>query len=193
MKRRASGRAIPIILGCFQASGLIRLGIDGPAIAKEMVRFTAQKTPNPQEELEEACEPAEDPDALLLAIRSREDELAEQEVYLASRAKELEIVEDRLRTQLALLRTTEERLNQTIALADQAAERDLNQLTVVYEKMKPAAAAEVFETMDVSFAAGFLGRMKPEAAAAILAEMTPEFAYSASVIIAGRNTNAPEN
>jgi flagellar motility protein MotE (MotC chaperone) len=45
--------------------------------------------------------------------------------------------------------------------------------------------------MSPEFAAGFLGRMAPEAAAAILSGMSAEAAYGISVIVAGRNANAP--
>ena len=34
-------------------------------------------------------------------------------------------------------------------------------MTTVYENMKPADAARIFETMDVNFAAGLLARMRP--------------------------------
>ena len=34
-------------------------------------------------------------------------------------------------------------------------------MTTVYENMKPADAAQIFERMDVDFAAGLLARMRP--------------------------------
>ena len=42
-------------------------------------------------------------------------------------------------------------------MADKAAERDIARMTTVYENMKPAEAARIFERMDVKFAAGLLG------------------------------------
>lgn len=47
--------------------------------------------------------------------------------------------------------------------------------------------------MAPDFAAGFLARMKPETAAAVMASLDPKFAYSVSVIFAGRNAGAPKN
>ena len=35
-------------------------------------------------------------------------------------------------------------------MADQAAEKDIARMTTVYENMKPADAAKIFERMDVS-------------------------------------------
>jgi flagellar motility protein MotE (MotC chaperone) len=57
--------------------------------------------------------------------------------------------------------------------------------------MKPKEAAEIFETMDVSFAAGFLNRMRPDAAAGILSNVETTTAYAISVVMAGRNAGAP--
>ena len=87
----------------------------------------------------------------------------------------------------------EDELKATLALADGAAEADIERLTAVYQAMKPKDAAALFETMAPEFAAGFLGRMPPEAAAAILSGMSPEAAYGVSVIVAGRNAGARQN
>jgi flagellar motility protein MotE (MotC chaperone) len=59
--------------------------------------------------------------------------------------------------------------------------------------MKPKDAAALFEEMDPGFAAGFLGRMRAVAAASVMAGLSPQTAYSVSVIMAGRNANAPKN
>ena len=90
------------------------------------------------------------------------------------------------------LRSLEEELKSTLALADGAAEADIQKLTAVYQAMKPKDAAALFETMSPEFAAGFLGRMPPDSAAAILSGMSAESAYGVSVIVAGRNARAPK-
>jgi flagellar motility protein MotE (MotC chaperone) len=46
--------------------------------------------------------------------------------------------------------------------------------------------------MDPDFAAGFLGRMRPAAAAGIMAGLSPQKAYTISVLLAGRNAQAPK-
>ena len=86
----------------------------------------------------------------------------------------------------------EAKLRATLAVADGAAEADVERLTAVYQAMKPKDAAALFETMSPDFAAGFLGRMAPESAAAILSGMSAEAAYGISVIVAGRNAKAPK-
>ena len=92
---------------------------------------------------------------------------------------------------LIALTQAEAALRDTIALADTAAESDLDRLTKVYENMKPKQAAALFEEMHPNFAAGFLGRMRPEAAAEIMAGLSPEAAHTFSVVMAGRNANVP--
>ena len=91
------------------------------------------------------------------------------------------------------LEQIESDLRKTLALADGAAENDLARLTSVYENMKPKDAAALFETMEPDFAAGFLGRMRPDAAASVMTGLSPGAAYSISVILAGRNANAPKS
>ena len=88
---------------------------------------------------------------------------------------------------LRRLEQAEEDLRATMAQADKAAETDIDQLTAVYENMKPDQASALFQMMEPSFAAGFLGRMRSDAAAAILAGLEPDLAYSISVVLAGRN------
>lgn len=89
------------------------------------------------------------------------------------------------------MREAEEQLAATLARADRAAEQDVSQLVEVYESMNPKNAAQIFEAMDVTFAAGFLSRMQREAAAEILSGLPPDKAYAVSVVIAGRNASAP--
>ena len=77
-----------------------------------------------------------------------------------------------------------------MALADSAAENDLAQLTAIYENVKPKRAAEIFQSMDTTFAAGILGRMSPAQAGEILTLVDAETAYAISVLMAARNMNA---
>ena len=131
------------------------------------------------------------PAALVEALSVREQRLAVQETALAERTAALALADEVVTKRLAALAEAEQQLAATLQLADGAAERDLAQLTEVYQAMKPKEAAAIFAGMDPQFAAGFLGRMTPQAAAAILAGMPPETAYAMSVLIAGRNANVP--
>ena len=101
------------------------------------------------------------------------------------------VAEAKLKEQLAAFETAQENLARTLALADEAAEKDIARMTTVYEAMKPAEAAQIFERMDVAFAAGLLARMRPDAAARVLTGMSPEAAYAVTLTIASRNHGVP--
>ena len=134
-----------------------------------------------------------DPDmpALLKAIQDREAQIAEREAYIDRRMQTLAVAEQRIREQMDALTEAESKLAATLSLADNATEEDVARLTEVYQRMKPTEAADIFETMDIQFAAGFFSRMRPESSAAIMANLPAELAYSISVVMAGRNANAP--
>lgn len=202
-KRYRPGRgAIVLIVSLFAVSAILRFGTGvGLALAE------SQNSPP----FEAASHPAAEggdmraktpPDAalnraeignLLEALRAREGQVHERERQLQVRQKALEVADQEIRARISELEKVEDRLRQTLALADGAAEGDLARLTTVYENMKGKDAAALFETMDPAFAAGFLGRMRPDAAASVMAGLTPETAYTISVILAGRNANAPKS
>lgn len=188
MKLRAflSGRGTLALLALvLAAGGALRLG---HGIGSAMALQAAEEA-TPQHEPLQCPEP---PAALTQALRDRDAALAAREIALQDRLAALALADEALAQRLEELQSAEARLRDTLAIADGAAEKDLQRLTAVYEAMKPAEAAAIFETMAQEFAAGFLGRMRPDAAAAILAGMTPETAYSVSVLIAGRNALAPK-
>ncbi len=186
---RRSPRPTHIILSCLLVSAVIRLGTGGVVLAEELATHVEEPPMAPAP----LAPPAPEPEvgSLLESIRTRQEQLSQREVEIAERQLELNLVEQRIAQQLAVLKQAEQKLADTLAIADSAAENDLKQLTAVYEKMKTKNAAEIFGTMEISFAAGFLSRMKPESAAGILSEMPPNAAYSISVVMAGKNANAP--
>jgi len=197
MSRRHKRRGQPgrgtlfIITGLLVGSALIRVGGDaGQALARppdaEEIAASAAALPARQ------CETPEDLRAMLDAFGAREARLVAREAALRDRAQALQIADEEIAAKLAELERAEAELRETIALADTAAEGDLDRLTKVYESMKPKQAAALFEEMNPNFAAGFLGRMRPEAAAEIMAGLSPEAAHMFSVVLAGRNAEVPK-
>jgi flagellar motility protein MotE (MotC chaperone) len=183
MSRRVGRGALFIVAMLFATSGALRLGSGvGTALAR------AEDAPDKAVVAPASCEP---PAALAEALSLREDRLAVREAALNDREAALALADQAITERLAELEAMEARLRETLALADGAAEADIERLTAVYQAMKPKDAAALFETMSPDFAAGFLGRMAPESAAAILSGMSAEAAYGISVIVAGRNTGAP--
>lgn len=186
LRRRRGKSALLVLAALLFMAGALRLSIGaGTALTDD--------TPTLAPAIELSDEAPEQPglDQLLESLRDRERWLEKREAALAERLRALEVSEARLEAQLAALITAEQQLGETLALADQAAERDLARLTQVYENMRPADAAALFGEMDTSFAAGFIARMKPDSAAAIMAGLAPNTAYAISVILAGRHVGVP--
>jgi flagellar motility protein MotE (MotC chaperone) len=167
-------------------SGALRLGQGvGTAMALQASEDSAPASSEPLQ-----C--PEPPAALAAALKERDAAVTAREAALQDRLAALQLADAALTQRMAELEAAETSLRETLAIADGAAEKDLQRLTTVYETMKPAEASALFSAMAPEFAAGFLGRMRPDAAAAIIAGMTPENAYTISVLIAGRNALAPK-
>lgn len=185
---RAGQGALLVVMTLLVGSGLIRIAIGaGDVFAEE---GGDAETAGETMDNDKDSRPT-DIAAVLDALDKRAARLDEQEAMLADRMAAVKLAEAEIEERLQELISAEERLSELIALSETAAEGDLARLTAVYESMKPKQAAALFEAMTPDFAAGFLGRMRPDAAAAILAGMTAESAYTISVVLAGRNANAP--
>lgn len=196
--RRGRGRGVlAVVSALLIASALVRLGV-GAAQALDNLPGNGAGAQDPGSAQGTAadgsgsCLGEEDLGPALEALRTREAAIAQREIELRSRVQALQVAETTIDGKLAALEETEQRLRATLAMAQTAAEEDVAQLTQVYANMKPREAAAVFSQMEPDFAAGFLGRMRPDAAAAILSGMDPQAAYTISVMLAGRNANAPK-
>lgn len=140
-----------------------------------------------------ACPPAQEAEEVLAAFAVREANLDAREDRLNARETTVAEAEAEITARLNELRRAEESLTATLALADGAADRDIERLTTVYANMKPRDAADLFAQMEPAFAAGFLIRMPPDAAALIMAGLEPETAYAISVTMAARHVGVPTN
>jgi flagellar motility protein MotE (MotC chaperone) len=172
-------------------SGLLRIG-DGVGLAVAQTSG-AQTAIEPAAVEPVACEPDGGAKALLATLRDREQRLIVQEQKSAEKAQTLALARTEIDTKLAELEAAEKKLAQTIALADQASQKDVSKLVAMYETMKPKDAARLFAEMAPDFAAGFLAQMRPDAAAAVLSGLDPNKAYTISVVLAGRNALAPKS
>lgn len=183
---RRQKNVLTVVVGLLVLSGGLRFAIGiGPALA---VAEGALPAP-PSDSVAFAPEPEIEP--LLAALQAREARVTARETAIDDRLIALTAAEEELGKRLAELEQAEASLLAALALSETANDADITRLTAVYENMKPADAAGLFEQMEPAFASGFLVRMRPEAAAAIMAGLDPQTAYSVSVIIAGRNANAP--
>lgn len=189
--RRGGNRNVLFVVAVLLASsGIIRIG-DGvnramAEQATEGATVVADVEGAPTE-----SGPPESTTALIAALKAREEKIAEQERLMADRESAIGIANAKIDARLAELTRAEEQLSKTVTIADTAAEEDIGKLVSVYESMKPKDAAPLFQEMAPEFAAGFLSRMRSDAAAAVMATIDPKQAYMISVVLAGRNANAP--
>lgn len=189
--RRNARGSVMLISFLLLGSAAIRIGSEaGKAVATEVAA-----EPVLQDEVNASADRVSlDQDGMtrmLAAFEEREARLERLEFDIEQRRKALEVADQEITERLVVLEQAEATLRSMLAVADTAAEQDVQTLTAVYENMKPKEAAALFEEMEPSFAAGFLGRMRPDAAAGILAGLTPQTAYTISVILAGRNAEVP--
>ncbi|WP_114965498.1 MotE family protein [Alkalilacustris brevis] len=185
--RTRRGRGALVLLTAFLLlSGMIRLGTGvGEALtSEENARSAAPSGTAP-------VAPMAEVEQVLAALDERERRLASREAALEERLRALSVSEERINAQMDELVAAERALSETLALADQASERDLERLTQVYENMKPADAAALFSEMDTQFAAGFIARMRSESAAAVMTGLPTNAAYGISAILAGRHVGVP--
>lgn len=184
--KRKPKHVLTVVAVLLLLSGSVRVFTGmGPAIAFAQEQMAVEDTADP------VPPPPQDLDPVLAALQARETRIAEREVAIEDRLRAMALAQDELNERLAELEEAEASLTAALALSETANDDDIARLTAVYEAMKPADAAGLFEQMEPVFASGFLVRMRPDAAAAIMAGLEPQTAYSVSVIIAGRNANAP--
>lgn len=192
--RRRSKGVLAVISVLLLSSAFLRGGLEAAqAVARDSSSgFDRDATASAAMEPAVQCETDPDLLPLLRAMDRREERIREQEERAAIRMQTLKMADARIEKKMTQLREANDALRKTLAIADEAAEKDLMRLTAVYENMKPKDAAGLFEEMAPEFAAGFLGRMQPAAAAGVMAGLSPEAAYTISVILAGRNAKAPK-
>ena len=116
----------------------------------------------------------------------------EAEARLKSTEVAQNFARDEIESRIIELTRVEDSLRSVLTIAKEAAEQDITKLIAVYESMKPKSAAALFQEMTPEFSAGFIARMKPEAAALIMTNLEPSVAHAVSVVMAGRNANAPK-
>ena len=193
VKRRGKG-TLHIIGGLLVLSGIVRAMGSGQAWAEAQAAQGSDMRPQvgvAQEGEAQASDVTGVNPALLEAFKQREERIAAREKQMEDRMQALQLAEREASERVAALLAAEESLKSTIALADVAAETDIQKLVAVYQNMKPKEAAALFSQMTPDFAAGFLGLMDPAIAAQIMAQVSPETAYSISVVLAGRNAGVP--
>lgn len=192
-KDRKSGTLVALAL-LFACGGMLRIGMSATQAIALVPEFSTEEDA-PFVDYKEA-ELKTLFDAMTRREEKTQERISELDAREAALDEKAQLLETKRQDVLALLDTLEarnEELRRTMAMGETAAQDDLDQLTRVYEAMKPKEAAALFTAMAPDFAAGFLGRMKPAPVAAIMGNMSPDVAYSISAILAGRNATLPRD
>ncbi|RJF87114.1 hypothetical protein D3874_08815 [Oleomonas cavernae] len=117
-------------------------------------------------------------------IEARARELDGREALIAA-------AEARVDQKLAELKALEAKIATADAAATQAEDAQLARLVKVYETMKPAEAAGIFNTLDFAVLLQVASRMKEAKIAPVLAAMDPQAAKALTVALATRKVPVP--
>ncbi|MDD3446044.1 MAG: hypothetical protein PHS60_11570 [Zavarzinia sp.] len=141
----------------------------------------------------EAPRPAFDPDKLtpgeidvLQNLSRRRAEIEARMRELDSREALIAAAEARVDKKLAELKAVEAKIAAAEKTRTAEDEARMERLVKVYETMKPADAAAIFNTLDFSVLIEVAGRMKERSIAPVLAAMDPEVAKALTVALATR-------
>ena len=127
---------------------------------------------------------------VLQSLSRRREELDQREQGVAAREALLAAAEKRIEARINELKALETKLT---ALADKRSEEEekrLRGLVKVYESMKPADAARIFQDLDMPVLLDVAERMREAKLGPILAQMNPERARAMTVELAGRRNPA---
>jgi|GEM_PF-1102382 len=160
----------------------------GPATQEEATPAT---TNDPASMGEQA--PALDPSTLtegqivaLQQLAARRQELDEREQLLDMRAELNGRTEERLDEQIRQLAGLKEQLEVLVAGLDEDEEQKLARLVKIYETMKPKAAAEIFNRLEITVLLHVIERMKEAKSAVVLGKMDPAIAKRVTTELAKR-------
>ena len=124
---------------------------------------------------------------VLEVLQTDRAKLDERLSNVKTREQTLATLETKLNAQMTQIEAANNALQERIELMASTANEDIEHLVKMYQVMKPKQAAEIFDSMDPSFAAGFLREMNSERAGMIMANMDSRKSYSISVIMAAKN------
>ncbi|MEZ5932844.1 MAG: hypothetical protein R3F54_12950 [Alphaproteobacteria bacterium] len=154
--------------------------VDDPAV------FDA---PSPIGDLASAFDPSDLTDGQIEALQqlsARRQELDERERLLDMRAELNGRTEERLDQQIRQLAALKEQIEALVNGLDEDEEKKLVQLVKIYETMKPKAAAEIFNRLEISVLLHVVERMKEAKSAVVLGRMDPAIAKRVTVELAKR-------
>lgn len=115
-----------------------------------------------------------DIEALHALLKDREKKMAERELQIETKERELNEKQVFLEQQLGKYEATVTRLRGELKSLEAARDEKVSAFRQIYEKMEAKKAARILDDMDVELSSKVLGGMKQSQAAEILSKMDPE-------------------
>ena len=123
---------------------------------------------------------------VLQNLSKRREELDQREQGIAAREALLTAAEKRIEARIGEMKTLEAKLTTLANQRGEEEEKRLRGLVKVYESMKPADAARIFQELEMPVLLEVAERMKEAKLGPILAQMNPRKARAMTVELAGR-------
>jgi flagellar motility protein MotE (MotC chaperone) len=123
-------------------------------------------------------------------LQTRRGQLDDREQKLDTQIQLLAAAEAKVDAKIKAMNLVKGQIQGLLGQADQQQQADVDRLTSVYQKMKPADAAAVMATLDEKVRIAVVAKMKDAALAAILGKMPTEEAKKLTESLAQRATAA---
>lgn len=111
---------------------------------------------------------------LLQSLAKRRDEIDAREKELTIKSKVLDSTEQRINAKLEELKALEAKVKISLAQYDEKQAADVRSLVKIYESMKPADAAAIFNELELPILLSVIDAMSERKVAPVLAAMDPK-------------------
>jgi flagellar motility protein MotE (MotC chaperone) len=149
----------------------------------------APSGPAPDANAADEASPAEA--EVLKQLADRRDELEKRRHDLDMREDLLKVAEQRVDQKIKEMQSIRLQLQTMVDQINGAQQTQLDNLVKIYETMKPADAAKIFENLDMPVLLGVIQRMKPKSTAPIMAAMAPQKAKEVTVALTKQDQLPP--
>ncbi len=137
--------------------------------------------PSPDAAANDETSPAEM--EVLKQLSDRRDQLEHRGHDLDTRESLIKVAEQRVDQKIKEMESLRVQLQSMVDQINGAQQTQLDNLVKIYETMKPADAAKIFENLDMPVLLGVIQRMKPKSTAPIMAAMEPKKAKEITVAL----------
>ena len=120
---------------------------------------------------------------VLKQLSNRRDQLDRRAHDLDTRESLIKVGEQRVDQKIKEMESLRLQLQAMVNQISSAQQTQIENLVKIYETMKPADAAKIFEALDMPVLLNVIQRMKPKSTAPIMAAMAPEKAKEVTIAL----------